>query len=228
MPMLITYHVNTNQLRHSSRIVIDHDATLDPATTIMFCKIHEQNLRTMIFRNDGTIIKTSQTPKVLIKKLLAPHGDLGAVLIDRIVNHLYQTSHPGTRQLPIMGKECLIFPAAGMTRHPGCWVFLNKYPIRKESPYRFTVDVPEYDIEIQLEVDRKVFQTNKNTAYQCYGVAQAIFPQRFTVKLPPHYETTLTNQEVANIINSLGTSRIVKILKDNFGMSLWDIKRIIK
>lgn len=228
MPMLITYHVNTNQLRHSSRIVIDHDATLDPATTIMFCKIHEQNLRTMIFRNDGTIIKTSQTPKVLIKKLLAPHGDLGAVLIDRIVNHLYQTSHPGTRQLPIMGKECLIFPAVGMTRHPGCWVFLNKYPIRKESPYRFTVDVPEYDIEIQLEVDRKVFQTNKNTAYQCYGVAQAIFPQRFTVKLPPHYETTLTNQEVANIINSLGTSRIVKILKDNFGMSLWDIKRIIR
>lgn len=226
--MLITYHVNTNQLRHSSRIVIDHDASLDPATTIMFCKIHEQNLRTMIFRNDGTIIKTSQTPKVLIKKLLAPHGDLGAVLIDRIVNHLYQTSHPGTRQLPIMGKECLIFPAVGMTRHPGCWVFLNKYPIRKESPYRFTVDVPEYDIEIQLEVDRKVFQTNKNTAYQCYGVAQAIFPQRFTVKLPPHYETTLTNQEVANIINSLGTSRIVKILKDNFGMSLWDIKRIIK
>ena len=226
--MLITYHVNTNQLRHSSRIVIDHDASLDPATTIMFCKIHEQNLRTMIFRNDGTIIKTSQTPKVLIKKLLAPHGDLGAVLIDRIVNHLYQTSHPGTRQLPIMGKECLIFPAVGMTRHPGCWVFLNKYPIRKESPYRFTVDVPEYDIEIQLEVDRKVFQTNKNTAYQCYGVAQAIFPQRFTVKLPPHYETTLTNQEVANIINSLGTSRIVKILKDNFGMSLWDIKRIIR
>ena len=92
--MLITYHVNTNQLRHSSRVVIDHDATLDPATTIMFCKIHEQNLRTMIFRNDGTIIKTPQTPKTLIKKLFTPHGDLGAVLIDGIVNHLYQTSHP--------------------------------------------------------------------------------------------------------------------------------------
>ena len=226
--MLITYHANTNQLSPSSRIVIDHDATLDPATTIMFCKINEQKLRTMIFRNDGTIIKTPQTPKTLIKKLLAPHGDLGAVLIDGIINHVYQTSHPGTRQLPIMGKDCLIFPAVGMTRHPGCWVFLNKYPIRKESPYRFTVDIPEHDIELRLEVDRKVFQANKNTAYQCYGVAQAIFPQRFTVKLPPHYETTLTNQEVANIMSSLGTSRIVKILKDRFGMSLWDIKRIIK
>ena len=184
--MLITYHANTNQLSPSSRIVIDHDATLDPATTIMFCKINEQKLRTMIFRNDGTIIKTPQTPKALIKKLLAPHGDLGAVLIDGIINHLYQTSHPGTRQLPIMGKDCLIFPAVGMTRHPECWVFLNKYPIRKESPYRFTVDIPEHDIELRLEVDRKVFQANKNTAYQCYGVAQAICPQRFTVNLPPH------------------------------------------
>ena len=95
--MLITYHANTNQLSPSSRIVIDHDATLDPATTIMFCKINEQKLRTMIFRNDGTIIKTPQTPKALIKKLLAPHGDLGAVLIDGIIHHLYQTSHPGTR-----------------------------------------------------------------------------------------------------------------------------------
>ena len=226
--MLITYHVNTNQLRHSSRSVIDHDATLDPATTIMFCKINEQKLRTMLFRNDGTIIKTPQTPKTLIKKLLAPHGDLGAVLTDGIISHLYQTSHPGTRQLPIMGKDCLIFPAVGMTRHPGCWVFLNKYPIRKESPYLFKIDVPEHDIELRLEVDRKVFQTNKNTAYQCYGVAQAIFPPRFTVKLPPNYETTLTNQEVANIMSALGTSRIVKILKEKFGMNLWDIKRIIK
>ena len=104
MPMLITYHVNTNQLYPSSRIVIDHDATLDPATTIMFCKIHEHKLRTMIFCNDGTIIKTPQTPKTLIKKLLAPHGDLGAILIDGIIHHLYQTSHPGTRQLPIMAK----------------------------------------------------------------------------------------------------------------------------
>lgn len=41
--MLITYHANTNQLYPSSRIVIDHDATLDPATTIMFCKINEQS-----------------------------------------------------------------------------------------------------------------------------------------------------------------------------------------
>ena len=83
--MLITYHANTNQLSPSSRIVIDHDATLDPATTVMFCKINEQKLRTMIFRNDGTIIKTPQTPKTLIKKLLdfprswddAPSGMLG-------------------------------------------------------------------------------------------------------------------------------------------------------
>lgn len=226
--MLLEYHVNTKQLRHASRIVIDHDAILDPATTIMFCKIHENRLRTMIFRNDGMIIKTPQTPKAMIKRLLAVHGDLGAVLIDGIIEHLYEVSHPGTRQLPIMGKDCLIFPATGMTRHQGCWVFLNKYSIRKESPYHFTIDVPKHNTEFHLYVDRKVFQTNKNTAYQCYGVAQAIFPQRFTVKLPPHYQTTLTNKEVAKIMGVIGTSRVVQILKEQFGMNLKEIKRMIK
>ncbi|WP_057906540.1 hypothetical protein [Ligilactobacillus araffinosus] len=226
--MLLQYCTNTKQLSKPHRVVVDYDATLNPATTIMFCKIHEQHFRTLIFQNDGTVIKTNQTPNALIKQLIAPHSDLGGIIIDGIIYHLYDVHHSGTRQLPIMGKDFLIFPAIGTSRHQGCWVFLNKYPIRKEDKSHFTIDVPEHNFELHLKANEKAFQSNKKLAYRCYGVAQAILPYHFTVKLPAHYETTLSNAELSKILRAIGTFRIIKILKEVFGMSLREIKRVIK
>lgn len=226
--MQLSYRQATKEIRCPNRIIVDYDAVLDPISTVMFYKINNGHFRTIIVKNNGCVIQTPKTPKTLVKELFGPHEDLGKLIIDGIVYHQYQTLHPQTRQLPIMGRDFLVMPVSGTTRQQGCWIFLNNYSIRKEAPNLFTIDIPEHQYEIHIETNGKTFQRNKNTAYRCYGMAQAILPQHFMVRIPPKYQVSLSSADLLQFFQGIGSSKVTQILRQHFDMSLKEIQQIIE
>lgn len=225
--MKIEYHIATSELSHHNRIVVDYDAILDPTTTVMFCKINEGQFRTLIFQNNGIIIKTPLTPKTLIKNLLAPQIDLADYLIDGVLYYEYNVISPQTRQLPIMGSDFLIAPIGGTSRKRGGWVFLNRYSTRKAGKNHFVIDIPQYDYEIHLHVSEKAFQSNRKFAYCCYGFAKEILPKYFQAELPTTYKQTVTHSDLAKFFYGMSTLFAVKLLKNKCEMSYKEIDRLI-
>lgn len=226
--MQLIYRQETKELSCPNRIAIDYDATLDPLSTIMFYQIKHDQFRTIIIQNNGCVIKTPKTPKALIKELFGSYVNLGSLIIDGIIYHQYQALHPGTRQLPIMGRECLIMPVNGTTRKQGCWIFLNNYSVRKEAPNLFAIDIPENQYEIHIETNEKAFQRNKHIAYRCYSMAQSILPQHFMVKIPPKYQIDPSGIDLLQFFQGIGFSKVAQVLKQHFDMSTREIERIIK
>lgn len=226
--MQLSYRQATKEISCPNRIVVDYDAILDPISTVMFYKINNGEFRTIIVKNNGCVVQTQKTPKALIKELFGPHEDLGKLIIDGIVYHQYQTPHPQTRQLPIMGREFLIMPISGTTRQQGCWIFLNNYSIRKENKNLFAIDIPEYQYEIHIETNEKAFQRNKQIAYRCYGMAQSILPQHFLAHIPPKYQINPSSADLLQFFQGIGSSKVTQILKQHFDMSLKEIQQIIE